>query len=137
MHTSSLEASTAATHALVLAVAAGVEGLTGLAMLIAPLIVTRLLLGGDIPAVAVWLVRLGGAGLLSLAIAAWPNAGGSDQSRRSLPALLTYDLLVIVLLLFLGIRGVWLGILLLPTVLVHAVLTALLARMWASQIAEE
>src|SRR5215469_9651942 len=60
MHTSSLDASIGATHALVLAVAAGVEGLTGLAMLIAPFVVTQLLLGGDIPTVAVGLVRLGG-----------------------------------------------------------------------------
>src|SRR5215469_4275377 len=42
MHTSSLDASIGATHALVLAVAAGVEGLTGLALLIAPFIVTHL-----------------------------------------------------------------------------------------------
>ena len=63
-----------ATHALLLAVATGVEGLTGLAMRRAPFIVTQLLLGGDIPSVAVELVRSGGAALLSLAIAAWPNA---------------------------------------------------------------
>jgi len=69
-----------------------------------------LLLGGDIPSVAVGLVRLGAAALLSLAI---------------------------LLLLFLGIRGVWLGILLWPAVVLHAFLTVLLARIWASQMAEE
>src|SRR5215469_6697984 len=110
MHTSFLDAPIGATHALVLAVAAGVEGLTGLAMLIAPFIVTQLLLGGDIPSVAVGLVRLGAAALLSLAI---------------------------LLLLFLGIRGVSLGILLWPAVVLHAFLTVLLARIWASPIAEE
>src|SRR5215469_974826 len=137
MHTSSLDASIGATHALVLAVAAGVEGLTGLAMLIAPAIVTQLLLGGDIPSVAVGLVRLGGAALLSQAIAAWPNAGSTAESRQSLPGLLTYNLLTVVLLLFLGIRGVWLGILLWPAVVLHAFLTVLLAHIWASQMAEE
>ena len=119
MHTSSLDASIGATHALVLAVAAGVEGLTGLAMLIAPFVVTQLLLGGDIPTVAVGLVRLGGAALLSLAIAAWPDAGSTAQSRRSLPALLTPNLLTVVLLLFLGIRGLWLGVLLWPAVVLQ------------------
>src|SRR5215469_2446841 len=136
MHTSSLDASIGATHALVLAVAAGVEGLTGLAMLIAPFVVTQLLLGGDIPTVAVGLVRLGGAALLALAIAAWPDAGSTAQSRRSLPALLTYNLLTVVLLLFLGIRGLWLGILLWPAVMLHAFRTVLLARIWTSQVAE-
>src|SRR5215469_1621082 len=138
MHTSSLDASIGeATHALVLAVAAGVEGLTGLAMLIAPFIVTQLLLGGDPPSAAVGRARLGGAALLSLAIAAWPDAGSTAQSRRSLPGLLTYNLLTVLLLLFLGIRGVWLGILLWPAVVLHAFLTVLLARIWASQMAEE
>ena len=84
MHTSFLDASMGATHALALAVAAGVEGLAGLAMLIAPFIVTQLL-GGDVLSVAVRLVRLGGAALLSLVIAAWPDAGSTAQSRRSLP----------------------------------------------------
>ena len=79
-------------------------------MLIAPFIVTQSLLGGDIPSAAVGLVRLGAAALLSLAI---------------------------LLLLFLGIRGVWLGILLWPAVVLHAFLTVLLARIWASQMAEE
>jgi len=96
-----------------------------------------LLLGGDIPSVAVGLVRLGAAALLSLAIAAWPDAGSTAQSRRSLPGLLTYNLLTVVLPLFLGIRGVWLGILLWPAVVLHAFLTVLLARIWASQMAEE
>src|SRR5215469_9567149 len=137
MHASSLDASTGATHALVLAVAAGVEGLTGLAMLIAPFIVTQLLRGGDIPSVAVGLLRLGAAALLSLAIAAWPAAGSTAQSCRSLPGLLTYNLLTVLLLLFLGIRGVWLGVLLWPAVVLHAFLTVLLARIWASQMAEE
>jgi hypothetical protein len=36
------------------------------------------LLGSDIPLVEVGLVRLGGAGLLALAIAAWPRPGGRD-----------------------------------------------------------
>ena len=106
-------------------------------MLIAPCIVTQLLLGGDSPSAAVGRARLGGAALLSLAIAAWPEAGSTAQSRRSLPALLTYNLLTVVLLLFPGIRGLWLGVLLWPAVMLHAFLTVLLARIWASQMAEE
>ena len=137
MHTTSLDGSIGAAHALALAVAAGVGGLTGLAMLIAPFMVTQLLLGGDIPSAAGELARLGGAALLSLAIAAWPNAGGNAQSSRSLHGLLTYNLLTVGVLLFLGIRGVWVGTLLWPAVLLHAFLTVLLVRIWASQMAEE
>ena len=114
----------------ILAVAAGLEGLTGLAMLVAPAIVMRLLAGDDGSAVAIGVARLGGAGLLALATAAWPNAGGTTQSHRSLHGLLTYNVLALVLLLYLGIRGGWAGILLWPAVVVHGVLTLLLARMW-------
>ena len=114
----------------ILAVGAGLEGLTGLAMLFAPVIVMRLLAGGDISAVTIGVARLGGASLLALATAAWPNAGGTTKSHHSLHGLLTYNVLALALLLYLGIRGGWAGILLWPVVVVHGVLTLLLARMW-------
>jgi len=43
---------------------------------------------------------------------------------------LTYSTLVTAYLLFLGVRGEWVGPLLWPAVAIHALLTLLLARLW-------
>ena len=44
--------------------------------------------------------------------------------------MLTYSALATAYLLYLGIRGDWVGPLLWPAVVLHAVLTLLLARAW-------
>ena len=44
--------------------------------------------------------------------------------------MLTYSALVMAYLAYVGIRGEWAGPLLWPAVVVHAVLTVLLARAW-------
>ena len=44
----------------------------------------------------------------------------------------TYSLFVTLYLLYLGIRGEWVGPLLWPAVTLHAVLTLLLIRAWLS-----
>ncbi len=44
--------------------------------------------------------------------------------------MLIYGVLTTLYLLYLGIRGEWVGPLLWPTVVIHAVLTGLLAREW-------
>ena len=44
--------------------------------------------------------------------------------------MLTYSALAMAYLLYLGIRGEWVGPLLWPAVVLHAVLTLLLARAW-------
>ena len=44
--------------------------------------------------------------------------------------MLTYNLLATLYLLYLGVRGQWVGKLLWPAVTIHAVLTVLLGRGW-------
>ena len=63
--------------------------------------------------------------LLRWDLACWPGAG--DRPRR---ALLTFNVLVTLYLLFVGLRGEWVGRLLWPAVVLHAVLTVFLARAW-------
>ena len=58
---------------------------------------------------------------------AGPRAGAAALSGMA-----TYGLLVTLYLLYLGIRGEWVGPLLWPAVALHAVLTLLLARSWLS-----
>jgi hypothetical protein len=114
----------------VLALAATIEGLTGLAMIVDPVIATRLLLGGEVSEAAMGLVRIGGAGLLALGIGDWPGVKAATDNLRPLRSMLTYNVLVTLLLLYLGVRGEWVGVLLWPAAVLHAIVTSLLVRSW-------
>ena len=105
-----------------LALAAFSEAATGLALLILPSLVGRLLLGEELTGVAVAVARVLGIALIALGVACWPGP--------ALLGMLTYGALVMLYLLYLGIRGEWVGPLLWPAVVLHAVLTLLLARAW-------
>jgi hypothetical protein len=112
-----------------LALAAAIEAGTGVALMVDPPLVTQLLLGAEVSGAAIAVARVAGVGLLSLGLACWPgiDAGDAARPRR---ALLTFNVLITLYLLFLGIRGEWVGRLLWPAVVLHAVLTVLLARAW-------
>ena len=105
-----------------LALAAFSEAATGLALLILPSLVGRLLLGEELKGVAVAVARVLGIALIALGVACWPGP--------ALLGMLTYGALVTLYLLYLGIRSEWVGPLLWPAVVLHAVLTLLLARAW-------
>jgi hypothetical protein len=113
----------------ILGLAAALEAATGLALMIDPPVVARLLLGDGVSGTALALGRVAGFGLLSLGLACWP---GSERLSGSpaLRGLLCYNLLATIYLLYLGIGGEWVGVLLWPVVAIHAVLTSLLARAW-------
>jgi hypothetical protein len=121
----------------VLALAAVGEAGTGLALLIVPSLVARLLLGDELTGIALPVARVAGIALISLGLACWPrsergwpgsDAGGSPS--RALGAMLCYSLLVTLYLAYLGISGGRVGSLLWPAVAVHAILTLLLGRTW-------
>src|SRR5437763_7801467 len=106
----------------VLTFAAVFEAATGLALLIVPLLVGRLLLGAELTD-AIPVARVAGIALIALGVCCWPGS-------TALGGMLSYGALVTLYLLYLGIRGVWVGPLLWPAVAIHALLTALLARVW-------
>jgi len=112
-----------------LALAAAIEAGTGVGLMLDPPLVTQLLLGAEVSGAAIAVARVAGAGLLSLGLACWPgiDAGDAARPRR---ALLTFNVLVTFYLLFLGIRGEWIGRLFWPAAALHAVLSVLLARAW-------
>jgi len=112
-----------------LAFAALVEAATGVALIVVPSLVARLLLGTELSGVAVALGRVAGMSLLSLGFACWP---GKEATRAALGGMATYGLFVTLYLVYLGIRGEWAGPLLWPAVALHAVLTLLLAPAWFS-----
>jgi hypothetical protein len=104
----------------VLVFAAVGEAGTGLALLIAPSLVGRLLLGGELTGIAVPVARVAGIALIALGVACWPGP--------PLAGMLTYSAAVTLYLAYLGFAAGLSGILLWPAVVLHVILTALLTR---------
>ena len=104
-------------HALIIAAVS--EAATGLAQLIAPSLVGQLLLGEEFAGVALAVARVAGIALIALGIACWPCP--------SLAGILIYSALITVYLAYLGFVGGFAGVLLWPAVILHVILTALLA----------
>jgi len=104
----------------VLIFAAVGETATGLALLLVPLLVGRLLLGEELTGTAITVARVAGIALIGLGIACWPGT--------PLIGMLTYSAAITLYLAFLGFAGVASGVLLWPAVVLHAILTVLLVR---------
>jgi hypothetical protein len=107
----------------VLTVAAVLEVATGVALLIVPSLVGRLLFGEEFTGIVIPVARVLGIALLGLGVGCWPGS-------TALCGMLTYSALATVYLAYLGLVGGFTGILLWPAVVLHALLTALLARAW-------
>ena len=98
------------------------EAATGLALMVVPSLVGRLLLGTELAGVSVVVARVAGIALLALGVGCWPGT--------PLCGMLTYNALGTVYFAYLAINGQWAGPLLWPVVGLHAVLTILLGRAW-------
>ncbi len=93
-----------------------------MALLIAPSLVGRWLLGEELTGIALPVARVAGIALIALGIACWPG-----PSRAGM---LTYSAAVTLYLAYLGVAGGLGGPLLWPAIVLHAVLSVLLARAW-------
>jgi hypothetical protein len=107
-----------------------IETAAGLALIIVPSVVVRLLLGAEISGAGIPLGRVAGFGLLSLGIAYWPNRDFTCKITPAVWAMLTYNSLTTLYLLCLGIGGEFIGPLLWPAMVLHGNLSLLLARQW-------
>jgi hypothetical protein len=105
----------------VLTVAAVAEVATGMALLIVPSLVGRLLFGEELTGIVIPVARVLGIALIALGVCCWPGS-------TALYGMLAYSGLVTLYLLYLAIRGEWVGPLLWPVVALHGILTVLLAR---------
>jgi hypothetical protein len=94
------------------------ETATGVALLVAPSLVGRLLFGEDLEGTAVLVARVAGIALIGLGIACWPGP--------PLLGMFIYGAAVTLYLAYLGVIGAASGVLLWPVVVLHAVLTALM-----------
>ena len=103
-----------------LVLAAVGEAVTGVALLVVPSLVGQLLLGEELSGVAVPVARVAGIALIGLAVACWPGP--------PLLGMLAYSAAVTLYLAYVGLAGGVAGVLLWPAVVLHAILTALLAK---------
>ena len=114
---------------LLLSVAAVIEAATGIALLISPQTVANLLLGADLAVAGITLGRVAGIALLSLGLGCWLSRRDLNKTA-TLAAMLTYNLLVTAYLVYLGLAGGLVGILLWPAIAIHAALTLLFVYVW-------
>jgi len=96
------------------------EAATGLAVLLVPSLVGRLLLREELAGVAIPVARVAGIALIALGVACWPGT--------PLVGMLTYSTAVTLYLAYVGFAGGLTGKLLWPAVVLHVILTALLIR---------
>jgi hypothetical protein len=107
---------------VVLAVAAAAEAATGLVLIAYPPIVVQLLFGVDIDGIGITMSRISGIALIGLGVACWPG----NSAVQQLYGMLTYSTLAMLYLMYIGVRGEAVGLLLWPAVAAHAILVVLL-----------
>jgi hypothetical protein len=98
------------------------EAATGVALMVAPMLVGRLLLGAELAGVSIVVARVAGIALFALGVGCWPGPASLGM--------LTYNALATGYFAWLALGGRWAGPLLWPVVGLHAVLAILLARAW-------
>ena len=98
------------------------EVATGLALLIVPSLVGRLLLDEELAGAAIPVARVAGIALIALGIACWPGP--------PLVGMLIYSTSVTVYLAWIGFTGGLTGVFLWPAIAFHAILSILLGRVW-------
>jgi hypothetical protein len=112
-------------------VVAAVEAVaTGLLLIFIPSLFGWLILGAELSEAGQALGRLAGIVLLAFGLACWPAPAAANQATAAVRALLIYNLLAAIYLLYLGVGGKLVGALLWPAAVLHAILTILVTRVW-------
>lgn len=117
----------------VLALTAIGEAATGLVLLASPHVVVPLLFDADVGGAGTAVSRITGVSLCGLGVSCWPWPHAARGAEAGLRGMLTYSVLATLCLGWIGIAGELVGRLLWPAVVVHAVVTVLLARQWAGR----
>ena len=120
------------TEAVWVAAAAGLEVVTGVGLVVAPSLLASLLFGSEMNASGDLVGRISGLVMLCLAFGCWPRPF-EGENRQALASLLALSLLATVFLIYVGIGGVNVGVLLWPAAAAHLILAILLARTWMSR----
>lgn len=104
-----------------LASAAIVEVATGVMLIIDPAIIISLLFGADAFGSAPLIGRMCGIGLFALGIACWPDKQRTRTITPAFKAMLTYNVLIALYLIYLGTATRIQGLLLWPAVALHTI----------------
>ncbi len=107
-----------------------VEMATGLALMIVPEIVVRLLLGGNAAGEGMPLASFAGIALLALGFACWPSGQSGTDRSPAFRGMVTYNALVALFLAYLSLVEHVGGVLLWPAVVLHAIVALLLVWAW-------
>ena len=106
--------------------------MTGAGLVIAPSLLARLLFGSEMNASGDLVGRISGLVMLCLALGCWPHAF-EGKDRQAIVPLLALSVLATVFLIYVGMGGVNVGVLLWPAAAAHLILAVLLARAWMSR----
>jgi len=107
-------------------VSAAIEAATGVALIAAPDLVARVLLGAGLSDSGVAVARVAGFGLLALGLACWP--GNDDATPQAVRALFVYNLLAGLYLGYLRLGGGFVSPVLWLASGLHVALAVLFAR---------
>jgi hypothetical protein len=104
---------------------------TGLALLVVPRFVVRILLGAALAGAGVAISRLCGLALIAFGLACWPEweAAPGRLDRRAVRALVVYNAAAAGYLSCLLALDGYRGVLLVPAIAIHAILAVVVARM--------
>jgi hypothetical protein len=107
-------------------VSSTIEAATGLALIVDPGLVVRILLGTGLFGGGIAVSRVAGVALLALGLACWPSE--DDATAHTTWALFTYNFLAAIYLGYLRTGGGFVSHVLWPVCALHALLALLLAR---------
>jgi hypothetical protein len=121
------------TSKTLLMISSSIELATGIAIIASPRIVAGLLLSAELTPGGVAIARVGGCGLVSLAIACWPRSeclpqNERDHEQQPIRALFLYNLLAACYLAYLEIGGDFANTILLAAATLHGLLALLFIR---------
>lgn len=106
------------------------EAMTGLALLIIPAFVGKLLFGEELTGISIPIARTFGISLIALGVACWP-------SSTAIRGMLTYSLLASIYLIYVALELEFVGEFLWPAIVLHIILTILLLRVWLPSLKSE
>lgn len=111
-----------------LTISASIELATGIAVIASPRIVAAVLFAPELTPSGVAIARVGGCGLVSLAMACWPRGAclpGERDHEQPIRALFLYNLLAACYLGYLELSGDFASPFLLPAAALHTILALL------------
>ena len=106
---------------------------TGLVLIVSPALVVTLLLGTDLSGVGIALGMCFGITLFALGLACWPRGANAEMGSPAFWGMLVYNALIAILLVDLFAVGHLAGVLLWPSVMLHAAVALLLGWTWIKE----